>query len=140
MLNNSEKLNKIEILQNPTISIDKKNEIALLLSDYAYEDDSVLEVLHDLILDEKYVNKRGTFVHCLRAFAPEKSFILAIDLILTANFEVAHEAFEIINNCTEINGDDAIITYDKLKKYDTKNSLDESWRKELIADVLAMFI
>lgn len=138
MLNNSEILQKIELLNSPYIEIYEKNKLAILLSET--KDERVFEVLCKLITDTKYINSRGTFVHCLRSFPPEKSFSLAIDLLINGNFEVAHEAFEIIDNIEgSISGEEVAINYTKLVTFYNEGLIIETWRKKLIEDSLEMF-
>ena len=104
------------------------------------KDSQVLAVLHDLIKVEQYKNCRGTFVYCLLNFPSELSFDLAIDLIISGNFEVAHTAFEIINN-TEVNisGNNVEQGFVKLNNAIESSENIDDWRKELIEDVLDMF-
>lgn len=128
----------INILNDSTIDIITKNSIAISLSETA--DKRVLYCLHDLINNPFYKNMRGTFVYCLRSFPSEDSFSLAIELVLTGNFEVAHEAFEILDN-VEQNIDPEIVraSYDKVATFCENNSEYEEWRKFLIEDLMSMF-
>lgn len=104
------------------------------------KDDEVYDVLCALINDDYYLNKRGTFVHCLRNYAPERSFSLAIDLLMEGGFEVAHEAFEIINSIErEISGEEVKANFKKLMDFYQKKLEIEVWRDELIEIVLDKF-
>ncbi|PNK61351.1 hypothetical protein A6J60_011055 [Psychrobacter sp. FDAARGOS_221] len=104
---------KLSLLRDPKINILTKYQLAITLSDTKNE--RVYYALCELINDNAYLNKRGTFVHCLRNYPPEKSFDLAVDLILNGNFEVSHEAFEIIDHFeNKIEGEKVKLNYNKL--------------------------
>lgn len=105
------------------------------------KDDEVYDVLCALINDDSYLNKRGIFVYCLRNFAPERSFSLAIDLLMKGGFEVAHEAFEIINSIErEISGEEVKANFKKLMDFYQRKLEIEVWRAKLIQTVLDWFI
>ncbi len=139
MLNDTEVSQYIESLQDPNIDVGEKNRIALLLVDSEVRDERLFKVLTDLILDKKYVNHRGTFVHCLSFFPPEKSFSLAMDLIIYGNLEVAHEAFLIIESIEHISGDEVRAAYSKLVDFYENGHFDYEWRKELVEEAIEMF-
>ena len=63
-----------------------------------------------------------------------------IALVLTGNFEVAHEAFQILDSIEE-NIDKHIVkaSYDKVVTRDKNKREDEEWRKLLIEDLIDMF-
>lgn len=93
----------LTLLQNPNIDIFTKNQLALTLSENRKIE--VLPILIDLIKDPKNLNQRGTFVHCLQYFSADNWFNLAMDLVITGNFEVAHEVFLLVENIEYIQGD-----------------------------------
>ncbi|NYR08825.1 hypothetical protein [Psychrobacter sp. BI730] len=138
MSNDYNIVDNINILNDPKIDVITKNSIAISLSETA--DKRVLYCLHDLIKNPLYKNMRGTFVYCLRSFPSEGSFSLAIELVLTGNFEVAHEAFEILDNVKEkIDQEVVRASYDKVSTFYENNSEYEEWRKFLIEDLMSMF-
>lgn len=138
MLNKYNIADQIDILNDPTIDIITKNKIAISLSETL--DKRVLGCLHTIINDPIYRNMRGTFVYCLRSFPPEDSFSLAIELVLTGNFEVAHEAFEIVDSIeNEIDKKVVRANYDKVIKFSKHNDDYEEWRKVLIESLYSMF-
>ncbi len=113
-----------------------KNKISLYLSDK--QDKRIIPILHQLILNPKYINQRGTFVHSLTNFKGELSFELAINLVISGNFEVAHEAFEIINSVEYLDGELAYHSYIKLSN--ALLNCQETWRRDLITSLLDLFI
>ncbi len=64
---------------------------------------------------------------------------MAFDLIINGNFEVAHNAYEIIENTDSVDGEQALKNFHKLKNYLNNIKDIEVWRKHLIDDVLEMF-
>ena len=137
MLSENILLKLLEDLKNPNIDILTKNKIAMIASETG--DKRVLETLHNLIKDEKYKSQRGTFTYCLLEFDSILSFDLAFDLIINGNFEVAHNAYEIIENTDSVDGEQALKNFHKLKNYLNNIKDIEVWRKHLIDDVLEMF-
>lgn len=125
----------LALLKSPNTDILTKNQLALTLSENRNAE--VLPILIDLINDPKNLNQRGTFVHCLQYFSAENWFELAINLVITSNFEVAHEAFLLVENVEYIQGDNVKKAFLTLSNLDTQTM--ETWRKLLIDDMLAMF-
>lgn len=113
-----------------------KNKISLYLSDK--QDERIIPILHQLILNPKYINQRGTFVHSLTNFKGELSFELAINLVISGNFKVAHEAFEIINSVEYLDGELAYHSYIKLSN--ALLNCQETWRRDLITSLLDLFV
>ena len=139
MLSNLKIEDGISILNDPKIDIITKNQVAIYLSDET-ADKRVLYCLHDLINNPIYKNMRGTFVYCLRNFPPEDSFSLAIALVLTGNFEVAHEAFQILDSVEENLDEHSVkASYDKVMAHYKNKREDEAWRKSLIEDLIDGF-
>lgn len=123
-----------ELLDDDT-DIVRKNELALYLSDK--KDERLVPILENLISNPKYKDCRGTFVYALKNFSNEKRLNLLIDLLINANYEVAHEAVDIINSIKYLEG---AIVYQSYKKLENAlENCDKSWREELIKEVLSCF-
>lgn len=138
MLNKLNIEEKLKLMKSPKVDILTKNYLATILSET--KDERVYHTLCELIDDSAYSNKRGTFVHCLRNYPPEKSFELAVELILNGNFEVSHEAFEIINSIeSEIEGERVKSSYNKIMYVYRNPESIEDWRLSLIRSALEMF-
>lgn len=128
----SKKLEALRLENNPS----KRNELALELS--ASGEAEVLSVIVELILRPGLENQRGTLVHCLKNFNYSSLFDLLIDLQLSGNWEVAHEAHELLINIDAVQDEPANTAYQKLLVELKKTSL-ESWREAQIKQLLEMF-
>ncbi len=137
MIKNNQFEKMLLLLENPNTNIINKNKLALSLAET--KDIRVLNVLHQLILNDNNKNYRGTFVYALQSFPSSLSFNIAIDLIMYGNFEVAHEAFLIINNAEDIEGDNVKKAYMKLSNFQKNNHWSDDWRENLINDSIEMF-
>lgn len=125
----------LALLKSPNTDISTKNQLALTFSENRRI--GVLPILIDLINDPKNLNQRGTFVHCLQYFSGSNWFNLAIDLVITGNFEVAHEGFLLLENVESVQGDNIQQAFLQLSELDKQTM--EYWRKALIDDLLEMF-
>lgn len=113
-----------------------RNALALELSDSG--DERVLDELIALIQNPELKNDRGTLVHCLAKFNLEKIFNLLVDLQLYGNWEVAHEANNLIITIDCVEGGDAEAAYDKLVNRLMDENI-EQWRKAQISELINMF-
>lgn len=94
-------------------------------------------ILYLIEIEEKKKGNYGTLIYALRNYPSEPLFLKAINWLTTGNFEVAHEAFYIVNNINKLSGNDVDYAYSFLE---SKMSEDiEGWRKELLSEILEMF-
>ncbi|MFC0821355.1 hypothetical protein [Moraxella marmotae] len=135
MLNRIQEEVLLKELIDDNTDIVRKNEIAIYFSDK--KDERVVPILEKLINNPRYKNHRGTFVYALKNFASNKHFDLLINLLIDANYEVAHEAFDILHSIDCIEGEKSQMAYMQLN-YAYQNG-GEVWRKELIKEVLPCF-
>lgn len=63
----------------------------------------ILHLIDCYEVDEKSF---GTLVYALRNYPPEPLFLRSVNWLIYGNFEVAHEAFEIINSINKIKGEE----------------------------------
>lgn len=129
MLNN-ELLDKVLSLSY----IDRYDFILNLADD---KDPEIYQIILYLIEIEEKKGNYGTLIYALRNYPPEPLFLKAINWLATGNFEVAHEAFYIINNINKLNGNDVDYAYSFLEKRILEDI--EEWRKELLNEILEMF-
>lgn len=94
-------------------STDRYNFI-LNLSDK--KDPDIYQIILYLIELEEKKSNYGTLIYALRNYPPEPLFLKEINWIITGNFEVAHEAFYILNNINKLNGEDVDYAYSILEK------------------------
>ncbi|MBN3527245.1 HEAT repeat domain-containing protein [Paenibacillus apiarius] len=83
----------IEFLQK-TNNHQLRNEIALCLSDIG--DDEVVKPLIDIINHPKRLGSRGTLLYALQPFDCSQHLDFLLNLLITGNFEVQAEAFQLI--------------------------------------------
>lgn len=79
-------------------------------------------------------------VYALTYYPTKPLMSRAINWLINGSFEVAHSAFEILNNIQEIRGeqvDEAFNTLNKAVSLELYHN--EQWRYDLIADTLEMF-
>lgn len=115
--------------------IDRYDFILNLADD---KDPEIYQIILYLIeIEEKKKGNYGTLIYALRNYPPEPLFLKAINWLATGNFEVAHEAFYIINNINKLNGNDVDYAYSFLEKRILEDI--EDWRKELLNETLEMF-
>ena len=114
----------------------ERNSLALDLAEL--RDHRILLALIELIEREDLVNSRGTLVYCLNNFDVSDYFILLVRLIVSGNWEVAHESFELIDSLNEVSSNQVSEGF-KLLKAAVKNDALEEWRLNMMEDVLSMF-
>ncbi len=123
------------ILSNENLSeIDKNN----LILDLAETQD--MDLYKDILnyLDEDSSNSYMSIcVYALTFYPAEPLLERAIHWLVNGNFDIAHNAFNILNNIEEISGKQVDDAFNYLTKSQHKNH--EGWRKELINEVINMF-
>ena len=106
-----------------------RNALALKLAET--QNPKVLETLLRLIKKPELENKRGTLVHCLQYYDCNLFFETLIELIVTGNWEVTHEAAGIIAQARNIE-------YNHVQRMTicflecVQNENTEEWRTELM--------
>ena len=114
----------------------ERNSLALDLAEL--RDHRILLALIELIEREDLVNSRGTLVYCLNNFDVSDYFILLVRLIVSGNWEVAHESFDLIDSLNEVSSNQVAEGF-KLLKAAVENDALEEWRLNMMEDVLSMF-
>lgn len=96
------------------------------------------QVLIELIDRPELANERGTLVHCLGSFDCSKSFLWLVKLVCHGNWEVSHEAADILMKIDHVQGAEAQQGYDYLRNT-VIASINDEWRSDLLAELLSMF-
>lgn len=123
-------------LLRTTLDASERNAAALRLADRKVPEAKVLLV--ELIKRDELRNHRGTLVHCLGYFDCSDQFGLLVDLVISGNFEVAHEAFEILELVDVLNAEEAAAVLEGVEEAQGDPAI-EGWRGELLGDLLEMF-
>lgn len=95
-------------------------------------------VLVRLIQRPDLADKRGTLVHALGYLDCSDHVGLLVELVLTAEFEVAHEALQALETVEEADGEDIEQAFDRFQAAHAQPDL-PAWRKELLEDLSEMF-
>jgi hypothetical protein len=77
-------------------------------------------------------------VRALGYFDCAPYFTLLVDLVITGNFEVAHEAFEALETIDAVKGDDVDSALARIEHVRAAVGF-ENWREPLVEDLLEMF-
>jgi len=113
-----------------------RNALALKLAEG--QTSGLPEVLIRMIGREDLRDNRGTLVHALSYFDCAGHLPFLVDLMIGGNWEVAHEAFQIVDLIEEVEGDDAEQALAKTTDAIAKVGI-EDWRHALLNDLLEMF-
>lgn len=114
----------------------ERNSLAISVTETG--DPSVQAVLVELIDRPELSDQRATLVNCLGRFDCSDKFVWLVNLVCQGNWEVAHEAFDILADVEEVNSRDAKSGFDVLSKTLNSDAI-EDWRVKLVEDLLAMF-
>ncbi|MGH1560041.1 hypothetical protein ACRAWD_25030 [Caulobacter segnis] len=95
-------------------------------------------VLVRLIQRPDLADKRGTLVHALGYLDCSDHVGLLVELVLTAGFEVAHEALQALETVEEADGEDIENAFDRFQAVHAQPDL-PAWRRELLEDLAEMF-
>ena len=132
-MSNNELVEQIKNLQTPLW-----NKIPLIL-DLAEQRNREIYPLILAALDSKeYAKVRGTLIYALANYPAEPLFEKAISWLIDGNFEMAHEATGILDKIEKIEGARADKAYAALT-IALDNPANETWRVELLEEVLGMF-
>ena len=121
-----------------TIDDDKaRNRLAMDLAETRRQD--ALAPLVRLIGREDLRSRRGTLVYALGNLDCSGHVAFLAELVATGNFEVAHEAFHILNEMDAPAGDDVdravAITEQALATPPA-----DDWRRELLEDLMSFYV
>ena len=86
----------------------------------------------------EYAKVRGTLIYALANYPAEPLFEKAIRWLINGNFEMAHEATDILDKIEKIGGPRADKAYAALTTA-LDNPANETWRVGLLEEVLEMF-
>lgn len=128
----------IEQLENLKTTKDsaKRSALAIALSETG--DENVQDVLAELIDRPDLADQRATLVHCLGKFDCSGRFLWLVNLVCQGNWEVAHEAFDILAGIETVEGGQARLGFDVLSQTISSSDVSE-WREKLVTDLLEMF-
>ncbi|RPD83013.1 hypothetical protein EGK75_13755 [Neisseria weixii] len=125
----------VDILSNGDLSDMDKNNLILDLAE-VQDSDLYMGILKYLD-DKQFIKYHNIFIYALTFYPPEPLFDRAIKWIVNANFDIAHNAFNILNNIKEIDGDQVDNAFEYLTT--SLHQKHEDWRSELIEETLNMF-
>ena len=126
-----ERLKILEMLEDPVA----RNALALSLGDARAP--GLPGVLIRLIQRPELRDHRGTLVHVLGFYDCSDHLPLLVGLVADGNWEVAHEAFEIIDTLDAVDDDDAEIALALTKKVLAADPSDD-WRGDLLRELLTL--
>ena len=112
-----------------------RDQLALRLADAHVP--GTPDVLLRLIGREDLANHRGTLVHSLGHFECSGYVPVLTHLVATGNFEVAHEAFKIVDNIEHAAGPAIRSAYAEVNS--ALAVVGEDWRRKLLQDLLNLF-
>ena len=113
-----------------------RNALALRLAET--RDPRVLSSLLRLIERPNLENSRGTLAHCLNFYEPAAHFDLLAGLVCDGNWEVAHEAYALLEAIKSLGGGQVSTCFARIEALLREGVVDE-WRRQLLGDLLAMF-
>jgi hypothetical protein len=126
---------QLQRLKSTTHSIER-NALAITAAETG--DPSVKDVLIELIDRPELSQQRATLVNCVGRFDCSPEFLWLVNLVCQGNWEVAHEAFDILADLETVDSRLAKQGVDVLSKARDSGAIDD-WRENLIADLLSMF-
>lgn len=126
---------QLERLKETKDSVER-NALAITVSETP--DPSVQAALVALIDRPDLLDQRATLVNCLGKFDCSDKFLWLVNLVCQGNWEVAHEAFDILADVESVDSREAKLGFDVLSKALDSGVIDD-WREKLVADLLAMF-
>lgn len=114
----------------------RRNEIALEISKSGQIE--VRDALFQIIFSGDLDHSRGTLVHCLKNFDCGDKMDSLAELVVSGNWEVAHEAYQIMSDISYSDDDSVSIAYNILKNFQLRPSEDE-WRVNLVRSLISMY-
>lgn len=113
-----------------------RNALALRLAEAKVA--GVDEVLVRLIQRPDLASNRGTLVHALRHYDCAPHLALLVNLVVSAGFEVAHEALEAIETIEHAEGNDVSAAFAKVERTLGANDIHD-WRRPLLDHLAEKF-
>lgn len=95
-------------------------------------------VLVRMIQRPDLADKRAPLVHALGYLDCSDHVGLLVELVLTAEFETAHEALQALETVEEADGEDIENAFDRFQAVHAQKDL-PSWRRDLLEDLSEMF-
>lgn len=126
---------QLERLKITTDSIER-NALAIAVAETG--DPSVQSVLVELIDRPELSEQRATLVNCLGKFDCSTKFLWLVNLVCQGNWEVAHEAFDILTDIKIVDPKQAKQGFDVLSAT-LDSGVSDDWREKLVRDLLSMF-
>ena len=126
---------QLEKMKDTKDSIER-NALAITVSETG--DPSVQKVLVELIDCPDLLDQRATLVNCLGRFDCSNKFLWLVNLVCQGNWEVAHEAFDILAEIEVVDSREASLGFEVLSRTLESNMIDD-WREKLVKDLLGMF-
>ena len=128
-MNNNELIEQIKTL---------RNKIPLILDLAEQRNREIYPLILAALDSAEYAKVRGTLIYALANYPAEPLFEKAISWLINGNFEMAHEAAGILDKIAKIEGTRADKAYAALTTA-LDNSANETWRVELLGEMLGMF-
>lgn len=128
----TELLEKLRNVDDPV----ERNALAISATETG--DPVVLDVLIELIDRPDLVDQRATLLNCAGRFDCSNRFLWLANLVCRGNWEVAHEAYDILVEIDSASSQDVKLAYDLLAKT-CDAGVNDGWRGILINDLLSMF-
>ena len=126
----------IEQIKNPQTPL--WNKIPLILDLAEQRNREIYTLILAALDSEEYTKVRGTLIYALANYLAEPLFEKAISWLINGNFEMAHEATGILDKIEKIEDARADKAYAVLTTA-LDNPANETWRVELLKEVLGMF-
>ena len=77
-------------------------------------------------------------MHCLQFYEPTAHFDLLIGLVCDGNWEVAHEAYDLLELIESLSGTQVSTAFVRIETL-LREGVPDEWRRELLSELLAMF-
>ena len=132
-MNNNELIEQIKNPQTPL-----RNKIPLILDLAEQRNREIYPLILAALNSAEYAKVRGTLIYALANYPAKPLFEKAIGWLIDGNFEMAHEAAGILDKIAKIEGSRADKAYAALTTV-LNNPANETWRVELLGEVLGMF-
>ena len=126
----------IEQIKNPQTPL--RNKIPLILDLAEQRNWEIYPLILAALNSAEYAKVRGTLIYALANYPAKPLFEKAIGWLIDGNFEMAHEATGILDKIKNIEGTRADKAYAALTTA-LDNPANETWRVELLGEVLGMF-
>ena len=126
----------IEQIKNPQTPL--WNKIPLILDLAEQRNREIYPLILAALDSAEYAKVRGTLIYALANYPAKPLFEKAVGWLIDGNFEMAHEAVGILDKVEKIEGVRAEKAYAALTAA-LDNPANETWRVELLEEVLGMF-